>query len=79
VTATNVKLAIQLATRHSRLSAAISESSSANAVQMFSAPPPLPESVSTRNLTPYWVLTEQITAASTAARISAWETGRKRT
>src|SRR5262249_9712152 len=68
----------QLASRHSRLSAAIRESSNAKATQMFCAPPPRPDSVSTRNLTPYWVLTEHVTAASTAAKITACVPGRYR-
>ena len=77
VTATKVKLPIQLASRHNRLSAAISEPSRANAVQTPALAPC--DSVSTRNLTPYCVPTEQPTAPSTAVRMNACDSGRRRT
>lgn len=53
--------AIQLATRHKRLSAAMNDTKSANAGHGLPLPGPA-DSVSTRNLTPYCVLTEKPTA-----------------
>src|SRR6516164_770614 len=76
VTPTKVWLAIQNATRHKRLSAAMSEPSRKNAVQTAELAPAV--SVSTRNLMPYCVQTEQATAARTAPRMARWENGRKR-
>src|SRR5262249_58723318 len=64
------------ATRHNKLSAAINAPRTTKAVQAAAFSPL--ESVSTRNLTPYCVQTEQTTAASTAARIMAWEIRRRR-
>src|SRR5262249_61715506 len=62
--------------RHNKLSAAINAPRTTNAVQAAAFSPL--ESVSTRNLTPYCVQTEQTTAASTAVRIVACEIGRRR-
>ena len=71
-------LATQLAKRHNKLSAAIRETSTRNAAHTLRLTP-FPERVSTRNFTPYCVLTEQATAATTAVRITRWEPGRSRT
>ena len=62
----------------SRLSAAISDTSSAKASQMALSAA-LPDSTSTRNFTPYCELTEQATAPITAARMAACEIARRRT
>ncbi len=78
VTFTKVKLAIRLATRHSMLSAAMKQISTVRAGQiswLFSGPLPR---ASTTPLSPYWVLTEQATAPSTATRMAAWGTIRRR-
>ena len=66
VTLTKARLAIQLATRHSKLSAATNETRIAKASHGLPPCPGSRDRTSTRNLTPYCVLTEQVTAPSTA-------------
>src|SRR3979490_1940466 len=78
LTATKAKLAIQLAIRQSKLSAAIKDTSTMNAPQtpLLDAPP---ASASTRNFTAYCVPTEQPTAARTKTTIVACDSDRRRT
>src|ERR1700677_2485224 len=78
VTPTKVKLAIQPAIRHKKLSAAISDTSSANANHTLSTLAGPPDKPSTRNFTPYCVPTEQATAATTEDRITACDAGLSR-
>ncbi len=83
MTPTKVELARQLATRQSRLSAETSETSRTKAIQgcaacgLPAAAGPA-DKVSTRNFTPYCVLTEHATAPSTATRITVWAIGLRR-
>src|ERR1051326_988270 len=77
VTATNAELLIQPAMRQSRLSAAINDTSNANAPQALIARGAC-DRASTRLFTPYCVPVAQITAASTAQTIRKWEIGRRR-
>src|ERR1043166_6192757 len=65
VTPTKVKLATQLAIRHRKLSAAMSDMRKTNASHTLLAWPGPAERQSTRNFTPYCVLTEQATAVTT--------------
>ena len=70
VTRTNVKLAMRPATRQNKLSAAMKN----NRTQKASQGLPLfdgADSASTSLLTPYCVLTEHVTAATTATAIAA--------
>src|ERR1700753_3212471 len=78
VTPTKVKLAIQPAIRHKKLSAAISDTSNSHANHTLSALAGPPDKPSTRNLTPYCVPTEQATAATTADKIKMCERGLSR-
>src|SRR5665213_692161 len=78
VTPTNVKLAVQLAIRHSKLSAVISDMSRMRASQTLAAWDEPAESPSTRFFTPYCVPTEHATAPTTAVRITAWAARRRR-
>src|ERR1700750_1577925 len=78
VTPTKVKLAIQPAIRHKKLSDAINDINKANATQTLLALSGPPERPSTRNLTPYCVPTEQATAATTADKMKMCERGRSR-
>src|SRR5260221_5029283 len=70
VTPTKVKLAVQLAIRHRKLSAAISDMRKTNASHTPPACERPADRLSTRFLTPYCVPTEQATAATTADRIT---------
>ena len=68
VTPTKVKLAIQLAIRHRKLSAAISDMRKTNASHTCAACAGPPERLSTRYFTPYCVPTEQATAADNGSQ-----------
>ena len=70
VTPTNVKLAVQLAIRHSKLSAAINDMRKMNASHTPPARAGPADRPSTRYFTPYCVPTEQATAATTASKIT---------
>ena len=70
VTPTNVKLAVQLATRHNMLSAAISDMRMMNASHTPLAWDGPAARQSTMFFTPYWVPTEQATAETTAANMT---------
>src|SRR3984893_18535250 len=78
VTPTKVKLAIQLAIRHRKLSAAINDMRKTNASHTLSAWSGPPDEPSTRYLTPYCVPTEQSTSPTTDARITACDAVRRR-
>ena len=78
VTPTNVKLAVQLAIRHRKLSAAINDMSKTNASHTLPARAGPADKPSTRYFTPYCVPTEQATAATTAARMTTWDARRWR-
>src|SRR5437588_7155365 len=78
VTPTNVKLAVQLAIRHRKLSAAIADMRKRNASHTLPARAGPADKPSTRYLTPYWVPTEQATAPTTAARIATCDARRWR-
>ena len=78
MTPTKVKLAVQLATRHKRLSAAISDMRKPNASHTpFACDEPAVR-LSTRFFTPYCVPTEQATAATTADTMITWAARRRR-
>ncbi len=76
VTPTKVKLAVQLAIRHRKLSAAISDMRKTNASHTLPARAGPADKPSTRYFTPYWVPTEQATAATT--QVSMTTCGAKR-
>ena len=78
MTPTKAEFAIQLANRQSKLSAATNATTRAKAAHTL-IPKALLAKVSTRSLMPYWVLTEQPTAANTARSIAPWATQRRRT
>src|SRR3954452_6302075 len=78
VTRTKVKLAVQLAIRHRKLSAAISDMRKTNASHTLPPCESPPDKLSTRDLTPYCVPTEQATAAITAVRITVCDAQRCR-
>src|SRR6516225_9424454 len=78
VTPTKVKLAVQLAIRHRKLSAAISDMRKTNASHTLLPCDGPAERLSTSDLTPYCVPTEQATAATTADRITRCDAGRRR-
>ena len=78
VTPTNVKLAVQLAIRHRKLSAVISDMSKTNASHTPPARAGPADKPSTRYFTPYCVPTEQATAATTDARMTTCDARRWR-
>src|SRR6202140_2722075 len=78
VTPTNVKLAVQLATRHRKLSAAINDMRKMNASHTLPARAGPADKPSTRYFTPYCVPTEQATAAITDATITTCDARRRR-
>ena len=79
VTPTKVKLATQLAIRHRKLSAAISDMRKTNASHtLFGVATVRRQRQSTRNFTPYCVLTEQATAATTHSNMTRCDANRWR-
>src|SRR5437879_2863938 len=78
VTPTNVKLAVQLAIRHKKLSAAISDMRKTNASHTVPARLAPADKPSTRYFTPYCVPTEQATAATTLVTITRCDARRWR-
>src|ERR1700741_723635 len=77
VTPTNVKLAVQLAIRHRKLSAAINDTRKMNASHTLPARAGPADKPSTRYFTPYCVPTEQATAAITDAMIITCDARRR--
>src|SRR3954465_7433222 len=75
---TKVKLAVQLAIRQRKLSAAISVMRKMNASHTLPPCAAPADRLSTRDLTPYCVPTEQATAATTAVRITRCDASRRR-
>ena len=76
VTAVKVKLAMYIASRHKRLSAAIRLVRMAKATHTLATATLVAASVSTSILTPYCAPIDEATAPSTAARITPWAPAR---